>query len=99
MWSNYVSMYTATITNQGQLTLPAAMRRQGNFVPGDKVVFISKPNGESTFEMAKIGNWESLRGILKKYTKIRRYPTQKDIAKAWASGYMGKWLRNEKSSR
>jgi len=92
-------MFTATVTSQGQITFPSAMRKQADIKSGDKVIFTPKSTGNGDYEMTKVGSWESLRGILKKYSKVRRYPTQDDIAKAWASGYKKKWLANEKSPR
>lgn len=86
-------MYTATVTSQRQMSIPAKLMDMIGLMPGEKVDLSVVESEKSKMILVKpSSDWESLRGVLKKYTKIRRYPTQKEIAKAWSSGY-------EKSSR
>ena len=89
-------MYTATITSQGQITLPAEARRRVGFKPGDKVVVVPQ---SGRLHVMKIEGWDDMRGILKKYTKVRRYPTKEELAEGWAADYRRKWLKNAKSPR
>ncbi len=39
-------MNLAKLSANGQITVPAEVRRTLHLVPGDKVLFVEKPNGE-----------------------------------------------------
>lgn len=39
-------MNLAKLSAHGQITVPAEVRRRLRLVPGDKVLFVEKPNGE-----------------------------------------------------
>jgi len=39
-------MNLAKLSANGQITVPAEVRRSLHLVPGDKVLFVEKPNGE-----------------------------------------------------
>ena len=39
-------MNLAKLSANGQITVPAEVRRRLHLVPGDKVLFLEKPNGE-----------------------------------------------------
>ena len=39
-------MNLAKLSANGQITVPAEVRRRLHLVPGDKVLFIERPNGE-----------------------------------------------------
>jgi len=39
-------MNLAKLSANGQITVPAEVRRRLHLVPGDKVLFVEKPNGE-----------------------------------------------------
>jgi antitoxin PrlF len=45
-------MNLAKLSANGQLTVPAEVRRRLHLVPRDKVLFIEKPNGEVVVAMA-----------------------------------------------
>lgn len=93
-------MYQATITSQRQMSIPAKLMSLVGLKPGEKVnLSVSGADGAKMIVLKPASDWESLRGVLKKYTKVRRYPTQNEIAAAWAAGYKEKWLKNEKNSR
>lgn len=92
-------MYTATLTRQGQITLPVGMRKRSGLMPGDRLVFMPKGNNGDLYEISKVGDISDLRGSLARYTRVRRYPTQDDIAKAWVADYARKWGKHGKSAR
>lgn len=56
---------TATITSKGQLTVPASIRDKLQLVPGSKVEFEERPNGD-VLVRRKTGDIRALRGILKR---------------------------------
>lgn len=39
-------MNLAKLSANGQITVPAEVRRRLHLVPGDKILFVEKPNGE-----------------------------------------------------
>ena len=43
---NRVPMNLAKLSANGQITVPAEVRRRLHLVPGDKLLFLEKPNGE-----------------------------------------------------
>lgn len=43
---NRVVMNLAKLSANGQITVPVEVRRRLHLVPGDKVLFVEKPNGE-----------------------------------------------------
>ncbi len=43
---NRVSMNLAKLSANGQITVPVEVRRRLHLVPGDKVLFVEKANGE-----------------------------------------------------
>lgn len=81
-------MYSATITSQGQITLPVAARKKVGFKPGDRVMVVPR---SGRLDVMKVEGWESLRGVLSQFKG--RYPTKKQLAEAWTAGYRQKWLK------
>lgn len=59
-----MSIYEATITSKGQITLPARLRADLGLKPGDKVIFTEEPDGSVTLE-GKTASFADLRGMVK----------------------------------
>ena len=57
-------MSAATITSKGQITIPKAIRDLLGVKPGDRLVFVRRPEGEVVVE-AETVDVRSLRGMLK----------------------------------
>jgi len=74
-------MFTATITSQGQITVPVGVRRQMGIKGGDKVYLTIEGD---TIGFYKATDWDSLRGVLSRHKG--NYPTQKQLAEAHVSG-------------
>lgn len=56
-------MNLAKLSANGQITVPAEVRRRLRLVPGDKVLFVEKPNGEVVVAKAALaGAQESFAG-------------------------------------
>lgn len=92
-------MFQVTVTSQKQVSLPTKLIGMVGVEPGDKLnLSVANYKGEKVIVARKSSDWESLRGILKKYTRVRRYPTAEEIADAWAADYRQKWLKNEEDS-
>ncbi|MDQ4055125.1 MAG: AbrB/MazE/SpoVT family DNA-binding domain-containing protein [Actinomycetota bacterium] len=47
-------MNLAKLSANGQITVPAEVRRRLHLVPGDKVLFLEKPNGEVVVAKAEL---------------------------------------------
>lgn len=56
-------MPTATMTSNGQFTMPKEVRDGLNLVPGSKVMFVKLPNGQYSI-VPKTGSVEALFGML-----------------------------------
>lgn len=74
-------MYTATITSQGQITIPSQMREMLGVKGGDKLNFVHK---DKVMVISKAAGWESLRGVLSEFKD--KYPSKKQLAKAHVKG-------------
>ncbi|WP_397219780.1 AbrB/MazE/SpoVT family DNA-binding domain-containing protein [Nocardioides sp. AE5] len=48
-------MNLAKLSANGQITVPVEVRRRLRLVPGDKVLFVEKPNGEVVVANAAVG--------------------------------------------
>lgn len=70
-------MYTVTITNQGQVTVPVKLRKSLGVKGGDKLNIIV--DGKKIY-LSKATGWDTLRGILSKHKG--NYPTSKQLAQA-----------------
>lgn len=57
-------MPVATITSKGQITIPKAIRDLLGLKPGNRLVFVPRPNGEVIVK-AETVDVRSLRGMLK----------------------------------
>ncbi|MCK5797385.1 MAG: type II toxin-antitoxin system PrlF family antitoxin [Deltaproteobacteria bacterium] len=57
-------MPAATITSKGQITIPKAIRELLGLKPGNRLVFVPRPNGEVIVK-AETVDVRSLRGMLK----------------------------------
>jgi AbrB family looped-hinge helix DNA binding protein len=85
-------MYSATITSQGQITIPAAARRKVGLKPGDRVTVMPLAD---RLAIVKEEGWDSLRGVLSKFKG--NYPTQDELARAHVSGLklrQGRYAKN-----
>lgn len=47
-------MNLAKLSANGQITVPAEVRRRLHLVPGDKLLFVEKPNGEVVVAKAEL---------------------------------------------
>ena len=65
-------MYKAKITSKGQITLPAALRKELGVEMGESVAFFPEKNGE--FRMRKTGSVGDLYGIVKKLGYVKDGP-------------------------
>jgi len=54
----------ATLTSKSQITLPKDLRTLLQLEPGDKVAFLSSPNGQITVSKAGKATFAKLRGVL-----------------------------------
>lgn len=84
-------MFKMTITSQGQVTVPAEVRRRMGVKAGDKLNLTIR---ENVVVVSKATGWETLRGVLSEFKG--NYPTQKQLAKAHVSGL--KMQKNEKNT-
>lgn len=73
---NSISMYSATVTSQGQITVPAEVRDDMNIKPGDKLVFWPV---DDKYEISKDEGLESLGGIFAKYAVGKPKLTKKRL--------------------
>jgi AbrB family looped-hinge helix DNA binding protein len=80
-------MPTSTLTSKGQITLPKEVRDQLHLKTGSKVEFITDPSGQIVLK-PRIGDFESLRGIVK--SKRKRPASIEEMNVAIARGYAGK---------
>lgn len=82
------------------MTIPAKLMEMVGIQPGEKVdLMVGGYNGARVITMKKPSGWEDLRGILRKYAKVRRYPTKEELAEAWTADYRKRWVKNAKNSR
>jgi AbrB family looped-hinge helix DNA binding protein len=79
-------MPIATLTSKGQITLPKEIRDALRVVPGDKLVFRRKEDGEVVVEAATI-DFRSLAGVLR---PKRRGATLQQIEEAIRKGWAGR---------
>lgn len=71
-------IYTATVTSQGQITIPISFRREINL---DRAQITIKKNAKGNLEIEKIADILSLGGSLHKYAKINKGKTIDEIIK------------------
>jgi AbrB family looped-hinge helix DNA binding protein len=64
-------MYTATVTNQNQITIPAKVRALQHIKPGDQVVFT--PQKTDNFSFQRLLKPENTFGLLKKIDHGQKY--------------------------
>jgi antitoxin PrlF len=57
-----LTMYKATVTAKGQITLPAPIRKKLNIEPGESVAFLPGENGE--FRLRRVGSILDLEGCV-----------------------------------
>lgn len=83
-----ISMYTATLTSQGQITVPVEMREKVGLKPGDRLIFWYE-NGR--FVVVKEEGIESLRGVFAKYAvgkpKLTKKRLEKIRSEMWTERY------------
>lgn len=81
-------MFPATITRQGQVTVPVGARKEVGFKPGDRVLFVPVGN---VLEMRREEGIEALRGIFAKYAegkpKLTPARLRKLRVKLWTARY------------
>ena len=83
-------MYIATITSQGQVTVPVEARRKVGLKPGDKVIFV--PVG-GVLEIRREEGLEALRGIFKDYAKGKPELTPARLEKLRVKMYTERYKR------
>jgi AbrB family looped-hinge helix DNA binding protein len=92
-------MYQATLTSQGQITVPVEVRNMLGIEAGDKLFFWKDSDN---IVISKDGGIESLRGILTKYAVGKPKLTKKRLEKLREEAYTERYKRylkqNEKSN-
>lgn len=78
-------MHITTITQKGQVTIPAEIRKRLNLKAGDKVIFEKKGDGAS---LGRIPDFSSLRGILKSKKPYNKKAVREVIGKYLAQRYL-----------
>ncbi|KKQ37195.1 MAG: hypothetical protein US54_C0041G0002 [Candidatus Roizmanbacteria bacterium GW2011_GWA2_37_7] len=72
-------MYTATVTSQGQITIPAQLRRELDL---DRATLSITKNNRGNIEFEKVPDFLALGGSLNKYAKnINKELTEDEIIK------------------
>lgn len=66
-------MYKAKITSKGQLTLPAALRKELGVKPGETITFLPGA-GEGEFRIRRAGSIDDLFGIVQKLGYVHSGP-------------------------
>ena len=88
-------MLDSTITSKGQTTIPASLRALLGVKPGDKITYMTKPNGDITIKRKKTYKLEDLFGCLPKPKKTLTIEEMDEgIAK-----YLGKKYGPKKAGR
>ncbi len=72
-------MYTATLTNQNQISIPAGMRERSDINPGDRLVFVPDPANIDKYEVLKVKDFSQLFGVFKNKAKSFKNLARKDI--------------------
>jgi len=83
-------MFQATLTSQGQISLPSQARKKIGLKPGDKVLVI--PIG-SRLEIYKDEGIEALRGIFKDYARGKPELTPERLEKLRVKMYTERYRR------
>jgi len=81
--------YAATVTQKGQVTIPAQIRRRLNVRPYQKVNFVEK---EDTFYIEPHRDFLSLKGSIKSKIKYSDFMADKKVLKYIANEYKKKTL-------
>ncbi|PIS23079.1 hypothetical protein COT49_02000 [candidate division WWE3 bacterium CG08_land_8_20_14_0_20_40_13] len=76
--------YAATVTQKGQVTIPAQIRRRLNVRPYQKVNFVEK---EDTFYIEPHRDFLSLKGSIKSKIKYSDFMADKKVLKYIANEY------------
>jgi bifunctional DNA-binding transcriptional regulator/antitoxin component of YhaV-PrlF toxin-antitoxin module len=84
-------MYQATLTSQGQITVPIEARKRVGFDVGDKLLVL--PIGEHLELIKDEGGIESLRGVFAKYAIGKPRFTKKVLEKAREELYTERYRR------
>lgn len=96
-------MYQATITGQGQITIPSEMRKKMGLKPGDAMTFVPQTNDWKEYSVSKSMTWEDLRGVLRPYAKGKPKLTPARLEKLRVQMYTERYKRflskNETGSR
>ena len=92
-------MYQATLTRQGQITVPVEIRNMLGLVAGDKLVFLKDNN---RVIVNKDGGLEELRGVFAEYAsgKAKFTPARlkKIRSEMWTERYRKYLKQNEKGN-
>lgn len=83
-------MFPATITSQGQVTVPVGARKKVGLEPGDKVMFIPMGN---ILEMRREGGMAALKGIFRDYAKGKPKLTPKRLEELRVKMYTERYKR------
>jgi len=93
--------YTLAVTSQGQLSIPAELRRLWKIVNNGKITITLNKTGKGAF-MEPVPDLLSLGGSLNKYAYITKGMTSKQVLKMERKGIedaiVERYLRKEKRS-
>jgi AbrB family looped-hinge helix DNA binding protein len=87
-------MYTATLTSQGQITIPASVRARLDLKPGDQITF--SPHTQSSLLLTKSPSIKNLKGLLKAFQRPQESYSEDSVG---SHDYKKKWLTHEKNPR
>ena len=91
-------MYTATLTSQGQITVPAGLRHKMGLKAGDSLTFVPDSSTWKEFTMKKSLSWEELGGILKPHVRGAVKLTPSKLKKLRVEMYFERYKRHLKQN-
>jgi|SRR3989344_7447745 len=86
-------MLQATITSQGQVTVPVMVRKKMGLKPGDKLTFLPGSSDWKELKVSKSLSFEELRGILKPFVKGKPRLTPAGLEKLRVKMYTERYRR------
>ena|SRR3989344_8759205 len=86
-------MLQATLTSQGQVTVPVVVRKKMGLKPGDKLTFFPDSSDWKELKVSKSLSFEELRGILKPFVKGKPRLTPARLEKLRVKMYTERFKR------
>lgn len=86
-------MLQATLTSQGQVTVPVMVRKKMGLTAGDKLTFFPDSSDWNEIKLRRSLSWEELRGILKPYAKGKPKLTRARLEKLRTEMYTERYKR------